>query len=281
MRRFLLPKVDLPGAGSLPPMSQALFSGGGGMDRTNYLNFGEPDLNLPLYRYIELQPLYAMLERRQNQLSHPSRWGDPFENLTLSGRGRYPDGSIRPFGLRDHVYGQCWTKEKRSDAMWRIYCPADRDGNFDGVRIRTSLRRLANSLFHAVGRHAQECAFIGKVRYLPDGRLDRIARSLFSKGITPVSIAKSLLIKRTAFEHEREVRLIYRNLSEETSEDGRFRYPIDPERLITQIMVAPRQSVIEAEKIKTEIMERTAGRIRVKRSLLYKAPEGLLFDVPE
>jgi hypothetical protein len=164
--------------------------------------------------------------------------------------------------------------------MWRMYCPADRDGNFSGVRIRTSLRRLANSLFHTVGTRAKECAFIGKVRYLPDHQLDRIARSLFSRGVTSVSVAKSLLIKRTAFQHEREIRLIYRNLSEEAFEDGRFRYPIDPEKLITQIMVAPRRSVTEAEKIKAGIVERIAGRIQVKRSLLYKAPEGLLFDLP-
>ncbi len=108
-----------------------------------------------------------------------------------------------------------------------------------------------------------------------------MARSLFAKGVTPVSVAKSLLIKRTAFQHEREVRLIYRNPSEETFEDGRFRYSIDPEKLITQIMVAPRRSVAEAEKIKVEIEERTAGRIQIKRSLLYKVPEGLLFNVRE
>ena len=129
--------------------------------------------------------------------------------------------------------------------------------------------------------NAKECAFIGKVRYLRDHRLDRMARSLFAKGVTPVSVAKSLLIKRTAFQHEREVRLIYRNLSEETFEGDRFRYPIDPEELITQIMVAPRRSVTEAEKIKAEIEERTAGRIQIKRSLLYKEPQGLLFRVGE
>ncbi len=251
------------------------------MDTKNYLNFGDSDLTRPVYRYIELKTLYAILKSRQNQLSHPSLWGDPFENLTLNGLGRYPDDSIRPFGLRDQVYGQCWTQEKRSDAMWRIYCPADQDGNFCGVRIRTTPRRLANSLSRAVGGDAKECAFIGKVRYLKDHQLDCIARSLFAKGVTPVSVAKSLLIKRTAFQHEREVSLIYRNLSEETFEGGRFRYPIDPEKLITQIMVAPRRSVAEAEKIKAEIEERTAGRIQIKRSLLYKEPEGLLFNVRE
>ncbi len=251
------------------------------MDTKNYLNFCESNLNRPVYRYIELKTLYAMLKNRHNQLSRPALWGDPFENLTLSGSGRYPDGSIRSFGLRDHVYGQCWTQEKRSDAMWRIYCPADQGGNFCGVRIRTTLRRLAKSLSRAVGGDAKECAFIGKVRYLTDDQLDRMARSLFAKGVTPVSVAKSLLIKRTAFQHEREVRLIYRNLSQETFEGDRFRYPIDPEELITQIMVAPRRSVAEAEKIKAEIEERTVGRIQIKCSLLYKKPEGLIFDVRE
>ncbi len=251
------------------------------MDPKNYLNLGKSDLKLPLYRYIGLKTLYAMLKSRQNQLSHPSLWGDPFENLTLNGKGRYPDGSIRSFGLRDHVYGQCWTQEMRSDAMWRIYCPADQDANFCGVRIRTSLQRLANSLSRTVEGSAKECVLIGKVRYLMDHQLDHMARSLFTKGVTPVSVAKSLLIKRTAFQHEREVRLIYVNLPEETLEGDRFCYPIDPEELITQIMVAPRKSVTEAENIKAEIEKRTAGRIQVKRSLLYKNPEGLLFTVRE
>ena len=251
------------------------------MDTKNYLNFSESDLKRPVYRYIELKTLYAMLKSRRNQLSCPSLWDDPFENLTLNGSGRYPDGSIRPFGLRDHVYGQCWTQESRSDAMWRIYCPADKNGNYCGVRIRTTLRRLANSLSRAVGEDANECVFIGKVRYLRDYQLDRIARLLFAKGVTPVSVAKSLLIKRTAFKHEREVRLIYRNLSEETFEGGRFPYPIDPEELIIQIMVAPSRSVAEAKKIKAEIEEQTAGMIQIKRSLLYKEPQGLLFSVRE
>ncbi len=165
--------------------------------------------------------------------------------------------------------------------MWRIYCRPDQNGNFSGVRIRTTLRRLANSLSRAIGKDANECAFIGKVRYLRDYQLSRMASSLFTNGVTPLSVAKSLLIKRMAFQHEREVRLIYRNLSEETFEGGRFRYPIDPEELITQIMVAPRRSVTEAKKIKAEIEKRTLGGIQIKRSLLYKEPQGLLFNVRE
>lgn len=46
-------------------------------------------------------------------------------------------------------------------------------------------------------------------------------------------------------------------------------------------MVAPRRSVAEAKKIKAEIEEQTAGMIQIKRSLLYKVPQGLLFSVGE
>jgi hypothetical protein len=250
------------------------------MRKENYLSFGEADLKRPIYRYIKMDALYELLESRHNKLSHPSIWDDPFENLTLNGQGRYPDGTIREFGLRENVYGQCWTQEMRSDAMWRIYCPTDKDGNICGVRIRTTPRRLANSLSRAVGKNATECTFIGKVDYWSDHNLEAVARSLFATGVSPVAVAKSLLIKRKAFTHEKEVRIIYRNLSEETIEGGSFQYPVDPEKLITQIMVPPCRSVANAMKIKAEIKARTAGRIKVKRSLLYKEPGGLIFDVP-
>jgi hypothetical protein len=251
------------------------------MNEENYLNFRKLNLDLKLYRYVRLSTLYEILDSHHNQLSHPALWGDPFENLTLNGKAQYRDGSIRSFEQRDHVYAQCWTLEQRSDAMWRIYCPADQNSNFCGVRIRSSLHLLANSLAGSAGVDAKECVFVGKVCYLTDKALDRMAHSLFAKGVTPVAIARSLLLKRTAFRHEREVRLIYSVQTVKKAEDRRFRYRIDPEKFITQIMVAPRRSAAEAEDLKQIIRSRTAGNIEVKRSLLYKKPQGLTFHIED
>lgn len=89
-------------------------------------------------------------------------WDDPFENFILQGRGRTSNGRTVSFGMRESLFGQCWTLNWESDAMWRIYSP---DKN--GVKIRTTIKKLFESIYNAIptGKRNVSC-FIGKVEYL-------------------------------------------------------------------------------------------------------------------
>lgn len=57
------------------------------------------------------------------------------------------------FGFRSDFYGQCWTLKSTSDAMWRIYSPKK-----DAVRVRTTIRKLAESLSCGLDLWAHEQA---------------------------------------------------------------------------------------------------------------------------
>jgi hypothetical protein len=83
-------------------------------------------------------------------------------------------------------------------------------------------------------------------------------------------MAKILLVKRPAFRHEREVRLLLIARSEISK---LFRYRVEPTRLISQIMLDPRLDREEAGALKKEIRDRTGFPGPIKRSLLYAPPE--------
>ena len=173
------------------------------MNEENYLNLNEADKNRYVYRIISTARLYELFANRENVLVRPSMWEDPFENFILNSPAKLNDGTVVQFGFHKSYYGQCWTLNQTSDAMWRIYSPTS-----DGVRIRTTIRNLALSLSGGLGQWAHIQTFIGKVRYLSDKELLQFANHVFASGLDPAALAKTLLVKRKAFCHEREVRLL-------------------------------------------------------------------------
>lgn len=242
------------------------------MHEGNYLNLNEAGKLRHIYRIIPVKRLYQFFERRKNVLVRPSRWEDPFENFVLNSQARLPDGTLVRFGFNNDFYGQCWTLQTASDAMWRIYSP-----DADGVRIRTSVRKLARSLSGGLGEWAHVQAFIGKVRYLRDAELLDFANSVFAHGLDPVPLANTLLVKRRAFVHEREVRLLY--LEKSDSGESLFSYDVDPHELVEQIMIDPRLPLDKVADLKEEIERKTGFAGPIVRSLLYAPPEGMIFPI--
>ena len=207
-------------------------------------------------------------------------WEDPFENFILSSSIRFPSGQIYSQGNRDSVYGQCWTLQSASDAMWRIYSPSE-----DAVRIRTSPNRLAKSIMvsPAVRPHTVR---IGRVKYLSQTVLTRFARNCFRTGETAyTAMGKTLLVKRLAFKHEREVRaLIFAPAGERAkAKPDLLACPVNPHELIDQIMLDPRYSVENADAVRKRIVRQTGFRGQILRSLLYAPPPRLLlgFAMPK
>lgn len=169
-----------------------------------FLNLSLRDLNQRVYRIVPVERLYQFFETGRNVLVSPEKWEDPFENIAL--RSVFP---------RLGLYGQCWTRHTASDAMWRIY---SRD--VDGIRIRTTVQALFNSLLKATPRTAAR-PFIGSVKYLSDQKLIGFVRDAIAdeRWDDPGECARTLLVKRRAFQHEREVRLIALEIGEHRGQD--------------------------------------------------------------
>ena len=223
-----------------------------------FLNLSARELSQRVYRIIPIERLYQFFETGQNVLVSPKKWDDPFENVVL--RSVFP---------RLGLYGQCWTRHTASDAMWRIYSP-----QVGGIRIRSTVQRLFESLLKATPRTGVQ-PFVGSVEYLADQTLIKFVRTRISKGNwEPAECARTLLVKRRAFQHEREVRLIAVETGEHRGRDL-LAYDTNPHLIVDQMMLDPRLNYAEFSHLRDRIRKRTGFRGEVLRSLLYTLPPEL------
>lgn len=238
---------------------------------TLYLNFTEEEYDKPIYRIISLKRLIELFQSSTNALVHPSLWEDPYENFILKSKVKLVSGEIAEYTYHENFYGQCWTLHQSSDAMWRIYSPDNH-----GIRIKTTVRKLLSSLYHGGAHKPDMSCVVGKVQYLSQTKLNHFANNIYSNGsLKKEYLFKSLLVKRKAFSHEKEVRVLYYDMKR--NEDGQvFNYSLNTHDFIEQLMVDPRLSVTDANEFKATIKKRTSYNGKIKRSLLYAAPEQII-----
>ncbi len=242
-----------------------------------YLNLNKKELDKYIYRIISLERLLELFATENNTLAKPARWEDKFENFILKSKVRLISGEIIQYDIHNRIYGQCWTSQQASDAMWRIYSP-----NKDGVRIRTTIRKLLKSHYDACPAIPEARCCIGKVLYVSDKKLMQHANNTFDdSGIKVENIFRSLLLKRRAFRHESEVRLLFDEWNEESLKNDIYSYKVSPHDLISQIMIDPRRTYSEYEVIRTIIRNLTGYKGEIKRSLLYSLPKDLIVDVTD
>jgi hypothetical protein len=241
--------------------------------------FGEPtmeenaigleDLETKIYRIFSLDRFSKMIVSRQNGLVHPSKWDDPFENFFLKGEAVMPDGTpVSLSHLSESWYGQCWTRNRDSDAMWRIYS-ADKTG----VRVETTVRALFSDFYAPGDKFASLKYLIGSVEYKQREEIERfLADTTFTDlalGGQPHRFAKTLLIKRPEFSHENEVRLLFHDAESGYGHNGVAIFPFNWDAILTEVALDPRllESDFEVEKQKLASLGCT---VPITQSELYK-----------
>lgn len=233
----------------------------------NFLNLKDKEKDEPIFRVISIKRLFELFNNKENVLVSPKKWDDPFENFIMNSTGELESGEMFSVGFRDNFYGQCWTRTRESDAMWRIYSP---DKN--GVRITTTPRKLLKSLYDVSGQFRDLSCYIGKVKYYTTPKLKKLLKTNASSWIldsTGAGQAQTLLFKRTAFKHENEIRLIYN--SQGKVKGDLFRFKIDPLELIDDIVFDPRIDYGQFAKQKNKLKDLGFDR-RIVKSNLYRSP---------
>jgi len=245
------------------------------MRKENYLFIADSEKKRNIYRIMPYEYLLDMFTSSENVLPKPESWDDPFEHFLLKSQIQTKEGKIIEYPFHEDMYAQCWSLENKSDALWRIYTT---EGG-SGIRVRTSIEKLADGLSANLGgMNADLKAYIGKVKYLPNGKMVNFARSIFSEtGLDVDDVFKTLLMKRPAFKHEREVRLMYQSFDEDKPE--LFRYGIDVHDLVDQIMINPLLDEKAANQLKEKIRDETGYTGSILRSMMYQPPKKLLFKL--
>lgn len=176
--------------------------------------------NENLYRIISFESLVSLCLTKQERFANPILcWDDTYEGYALyrlaSKKGNEEaiqylynkfDGAAdkildwisRMHYARFACFGQCWSKNADSDAMWRIYSYDNK-----AIQIISNKERIINSIISNMElKHEYR---IDNVKY--DIKSDDLLRILDDMKITEM-IQEPFFHKREAFEHENEIRII-------------------------------------------------------------------------
>ena len=237
----------------------------------NLLDIDDPDQSI--YRVFSVDRLFEIFRESKLTLVRPMKWDDPFENFLFTAKAKLPSGELVSLErMRQEFYGQCWTLTEESDAMWRIYAH-----NKDGVKVRTMVRKLFDTIYDHNYQFAILCFFIGRVQYLSEDQIRRIMSdpNVFNALLfdtSGVGQVRTLLVKRKEFDHEREVRLLFRgNREYHNLDDDTFQFDIDPLTLFDEIVFDPRISESDFKDYSSEL-EALGYCGMVRQSGLYKVP---------
>lgn len=241
-------------------------------DLKNILNFDDGfDYDQAIFRVVPINRLLSLLHEGVNVLVHPSKWEDPFENFFLKSKFNYNGQPLGVDLLANKIYGQCWTlNDVETDALWRIYSPQK-----TGVRIKSTMRSLLSPLIQDnVVDHGHK-VYLGKVKYVKEADLEAEMKNLKIDAVdfnikNNILTIQSMLVKREVFEHENEVRIIYR--SDENLTKGLYRYRIVPQKFILELLFDPRM-----EKNLYDVFEHHLKVILpgcpISQSTLYRSPD--------
>lgn len=159
-----------------------------------------------IYRFIRFETFVDMVLKEHLTFIHPSLWDDPseydlfnsnFRNAFLSSEGGLDTestGAVLEYIVSWNTYCQSWTRLDESDALWRIY-----EFNNTSIRITNDTDNL-DYLYDVM---------VFYVEYV-DNYEDKTKRI--------VEFYDVIKIKRRAFEHEQEVRLIHHMKFKDTEE---------------------------------------------------------------
>ncbi len=229
------------------------------------LNLDSSELDTPVYRFISFDSLLELIISGKLTLVSTSLWDDLYENYFFKTKVSTPNGDFSGSlnEIQTRLYGQCWTLNPESDALWRIYSE-----NHRGVRIQTTLRKLYEAVAQIDFFQVDNSACMGKVEY---NTLEEIEHKIRNVKYFTVMDSKffynTLLTKRNEFLHEREVRVLY--CASKVLNSSIREFNIRPDDFIGSITLDPRISN-RFEAVYLETLRRVGYKNIIKKSDLYR-----------
>jgi len=236
----------------------------------SFINLSPGEIKSPFYRYTDFGHLVELFQKKEMTFVRPEKWDDPFENYIIDPDVRFADGSFIRLVYRQVIHGSCWTKKTVSDAMWRIYSP-----DKISVRIKSTPEKIGIALKNALTKYEYSSWYIGKVQYFSQKNVELKALDFankFLKSSYDKTAAEALLIKRSSFSHEKEVRVLVVDRNNK-SKNGILKIKVDPHQLIDSILIDSRASE-EWFDVYSHYLKNVIGfKGHISKSTLYKPIE--------
>jgi len=229
---------------------------------------------MKIYRYIPFHFLRDALVTNKLYFNKVNNWEDPYENFFLN--QIIMDSSGKNINIAESYsgyFGECWTTLEESDAMWRIYSVKNLNNDsviLDDVAIKIEIdseimENEINKSIHNLGYNIRS----KEVHYTEQEEIEcaiRTAKNLNLRNI----ILISLFVKRKAFSHEEEFRIIIEipnNCKESHKESLLIPFNMS---LIDEFVADPRLTQNQFKQIQDELLRVGIKRVKIKKSKLYE-----------
>ncbi len=208
-----------------------------------------------LYHILPFHRLVAVFETRKLYFSSPKSWEDPYETTVGA-------------GVVDSVFAQCWCKLAVSDAMWRIYSP-DRLS----VRIKTTPDLLTEQVRGGLKGSGDRYQVRRRaVDYHLTSDIEHAIKEAQAKTTGMSRTLAPLFIKRRAFRHESEYRIVVHDRSPDRGQKELL-VPVNPHKLILGVLLDPRATAATVEIFEFFLKEKLKFKGSVAKSALYERAE--------
>jgi len=253
----------------------------------------KPELNLTVWRYMDLDKFESLLKNNALFFCRPDRFPDPYEgsiprkeadarfniekNITesygyefdpIKAQNNIEQTSKNHRQFKKQHIINCWhINNSENDSMWRLYLTSN-----DGIAIKTTVDKLLDSF-----SNSKEKIYCSKVRYLDyenDVWYDEIDYPIGS-----YNMFIPLIHKRLEFKQEEEIRLIYKIedvddfdkfWKQQPNQNGK-NIKVEIENLIDKVYTAPTSDDYQIDKIK-QIISKYNFDFEVQKSNLSKEP---------
>lgn len=193
-----------------------------------------------LWRYMGLSKYLALLQNLSLYLTLIDSFNDAYEGYFPSALNSLFKGSETPvshlaYGNRMLHYVSCWHEnESESEAMWKLYLPAN-----EGVAIKTTRAKLARQCHeNYISFPSMKAPFkckLGKVKYIDYNNTSNFI--IFTIMKQSEALSSLFFNKRISFQHENEFRIVSYYPHRQHSSVIPMR--IHLEKLIDEVVVAP------------------------------------------
>lgn len=224
----------------------------------------EEQRSLSIHKYIPLRYLLVLLKERMLILKPVTSWEDPYENFFLKQHFVQPghnDPYVKVENLTRSLYGISWTLQHETDSLWRVYSP-DRMS----VRISTNVENIVETICSEDNKWD---VWANAVQYKTDDEITewlKQCKIVKDRSQFIEKMSESFFIKRTAFEAEKEYRIVV-NYARDIRPTVCFH--CEPEKLIKSYLVDPRVNEYEFDAIKASQVSYGVAENKIVKSDLY------------
>ena len=247
------------------------------------------DIHKPLYKYMDIESAIRFLKTITMSYVEPSSWYDPFEKRFYNA-----DFSAIPNFKKPKLFASCFTKKPSNEASWVMY------SYFKNGLASKSIRFELNpavyyDMLDSYGDLTKTKIVISDVNYsLSEQTIKALHKKtctkhhLFFSNFNVDKFIDLMLIKRKAFDYEKEVRIFIvpthetpENIVNTFEQTDRVEMGGNKELLlflVNSIMISPNCTPLETEMIERMINKITDGKIKCKQSKLYSSFDPIIIE---